>query len=256
MTKVAIVGGAGRMGQTIAKAVSEADGLVVSALVDPQVPAELFGARHVDALGDLSVDDVDVVVDFSTLAVARESVIWCLSHQRHAVIGTTGFDDTELEQIRSAIRGAVGVVIAANFAIGAVLLQRFAAMAAPFFTRVELIEYHHDRKVDAPSGTALETARRISSARDEAGVVLPSEPTTHETVTGSRGATGPGEIPIHAVRLPGLVAHQEVLFGRDGEGLTLRHDAFDRVSFASGVVHAVRVIDRHPGLTLGLDSLL
>lgn len=256
MSKVAIVGGAGRMGQTIARAIAESDGLTVSALVDPSVPAELYGARHVSSLSELSASDVDVVVDFSTLAVARETVVWCLANQRHGVIGTTGFDELELEQIRSALRGSVGIVIAANFAIGAVLLQRFAAMAAPFFTRVELIEYHHDRKIDAPSGTAIETARRIANARAEAGVVTPADPTTHETVAGSRGAMGPGEIPIHAVRLPGLVAHQEVLFGREGEGLTLRHDAFDRVSFASGVVHAVRVIGAHPGLTIGLDPLL
>ena len=256
MSKVAIVGGAGRMGQTIARAIAESDGLEVAALVDPAAPAELFGARHVHTLSELNAGDIDVVVDFSTLAVARESVVWCLANQRHGVIGTTGFDETELEQIRSALRGSVGIVIAANFAIGAVLLQRFAAMAAPFFTRVELIEYHHDRKVDAPSGTALETARRIAAARTEAGVVTPDDPTTHETVAGSRGAVVPGDIPVHAVRLPGLVAHQEVLFGRDGEGLTLRHDAFDRVSFASGVVHAVRVISSHPGLTIGLDPLL
>lgn len=256
MSKVAIVGGAGRMGQTIARAISESEGLTVSALVDPAVPVELFGARHVRALSELAASDVDVVVDFSTLAVARDSVLWCLANQRHGVIGTTGFDETELEQIRSALRGAVGIVIAANFAIGAVLLQRFAAMAAPFFSRVELIEYHHDRKIDAPSGTALETARRIAAAREEAGVVTSADPTTHETVAGSRGATVPGDIPVHAVRLPGLVAHQEVLFGREGEGLTLRHDAYDRVSFASGVVHAVRVIGSHPGLTIGLDPLL
>jgi len=256
MSKVAIVGGAGRMGQTVARAISESDGLEVAALVDPHQPADLFGARHVSALSELDASTVDVVVDFSTLDVARDTVVWCLTHQRHAVIGTTGFAESELEQIRSALRGPVGIVIAANFAIGAVLLQRFAAMAAPFFTRVELIEYHHDRKIDAPSGTALETARRIASARADAGVVTPADPTTHETVSGSRGATVSGDIPIHAVRLPGLVAHQEVLFGREGEGLTLRHDAFDRVSFASGVVHAVRVIGEHPGLTIGLDPLL
>lgn len=256
MTNVAIVGGAGRMGQTIAAAVVATEGLKLTALIDPTVPAALHGARHVTSLQEISPEEIDVVVDFSTLAVARETVIWCLGNQRHAVIGTTGFDETELEQIRSAIRGHVGIVIAANFAIGAVLLQRFAAMAAPFFTRVELIEYHHDRKVDAPSGTALETARRIAAARHDADVTTPQDPTTHETLLGSRGAAGPGDIPIHAVRLPGLVAHQEVLFGRDGEGLTLRHDAYDRVSFASGVVHAVRVIAQHPGLTLGLDALL
>jgi 4-hydroxy-tetrahydrodipicolinate reductase len=256
MISVAIVGGAGRMGQTIARAIANADDLVLGALIDPTTPPDAFHVPVVASLEDLDPATVDVVVDFSTLEVARETLVWCLHHHRHAVIGTTGFDERELEQIRTAVRGGVGIVIAANFAIGAVLLQRFAAMAAPFFTRVELIEYHHDRKVDAPSGTALETARRIEQARREAEIVTPTEPTERETVRGSRGAVVAGEIPIHAVRLPGLTAHQEVLFGREGEGLTLRHDAFDRVSFASGVLHAVRQVGLHPGLTLGLDSLL
>ena len=135
------------------------------------------------------------------------------------------------------------------------LLQRFAAMAAPFFSRVELIEYHHDKKVDAPSGTAIETARRIADAREEAHVATEPDPTTRETFSGSRGAEVDG-IPVHAVRLPGLVAHQEVLFGRDFEGLTLRHDAYDRESFAAGVIHAVRKVGETPGLTIGLDPLL
>jgi 4-hydroxy-tetrahydrodipicolinate reductase len=256
MISVAIVGGAGRMGQTIARAVHDADDLSLTALVDVTTPQESFGAITTASLEDLDATTIDVVIDFSTLEVARDTIVWCLRHQRHAVIGTTGFDADELEQIRTAVRGNVGIVVAANFAIGAVLLQRFAAMAAPFFTRVELIEYHHDNKVDAPSGTALETARRIDESRREAGVVTPPEPTTRETVTGSRGATLSGDISVHAVRLPGLTAHQEVLFGREGEGLTLRHDAYDRSSFAAGVVHAVRQVGSHPGVTMGLDSLL
>lgn len=256
MTNVVVVGGAGRMGQTVAQAISETDDLRVSALVDPHVPAELFGGVHALTLNDLSPDDVDVVVDFSTLDVARESILWSLRHQRHAVVGTTGFSPAELAEMEAGIRGNSGVVIAANFAVGAVLLQRFAKLAAPFFTRVELIEYHHDKKIDAPSGTALETARVIREARTEAGVVTPAEPTTHETIPNSRGAEYGDGINIHAVRLPGLVAHQEVLFGREGEGLTIRHDAFDRSSFGAGVVLAVRKVQGKPGLTIGLDPLL
>lgn len=256
MAKVAVVGGSGRMGQTVARAISETEDLTLVGLVDVREPAESFGATYFSALGDISPDQVDVVVDFSTLDTARETILWCIRNQRHAVVGTTGFTPKELEEMEAGIKGASGVVIAANFAVGAVLLQRFAKLAAPFFTRVELIEYHHDKKVDAPSGTALETARVIREARAGAGVVTPPEPTTHETLPGSRGADYGDGIAIHAVRLPGLVAHQEVLFGRDGEGLTIRHDAFDRISFGAGVVLAVRKVQAKPGLTIGLDSLL
>ena len=256
MIRVAVVGGAGRMGQIVARAIAETSDLELSALVDVSQPGQLFGAQYHAALGDIAANDIDVVVDFSTLETARESILWCIRNQRHAVVGTTGFTPRELEEMEAGIKGSSGVVIAANFAVGAVLLQRFAKLAAPFFTRVELIEYHHDQKVDAPSGTALETARVIREARAEAGVVTPPEPTTHEVLPGSRGADYGDGINIHAVRLPGLVAHQEVLFGREGEGLTVRHDAFDRSSFAAGVVLAVRKVQSKPGLTIGLDPLL
>ncbi|NBV26689.1 MAG: 4-hydroxy-tetrahydrodipicolinate reductase [Actinobacteria bacterium] len=244
------------MGQIVARAIAETSDLELSALVDVSQPGQLFGAQYHAALGDIAANDIDVVVDFSTLETARESILWCIRNQRHAVVGTTGFTPRELEEMEAGIKGSSGVVIAANFAVGAVLLQRFAKLAAPFFTRVELIEYHHDQKVDAPSGTALETARVIREARAEAGVVTPPEPTTHEVLPGSRGADYGDGINIHAVRLPGLVAHQEVLFGREGEGLTVRHDAFDRSSFAAGVVLAVRKVQSKPGLTIGLDPLL
>ncbi len=256
MIRVAVVGGAGRMGQIVARAIAETSDLELCALVDVSQPGQLFGAQYHAALGDIAESDIDVVVDFSTLETARESILWCIRNQRHAVVGTTGFTPRELEEMEAGIKGSSGVVIAANFAVGAVLLQRFAKLAAPFFTRVELIEYHHDQKVDAPSGTALETARVIREARAEAGVVTPPEPTTHEVLPGSRGAAYGDGINIHAVRLPGLVAHQEVLFGREGEGLTVRHDAFDRSSFAAGVVLAVRKVQSKPGLTIGLDPLL
>jgi len=256
MANVVVVGGAGRMGQTIARAIAETEDLTLVGLVDVREPADLFGAQYKDALVNFEATAVDVVVDFSTLDTARESILWCIRHQRHAVVGTTGFTPQELEEMEAGIKGSSGVVIAANFAVGAVLLQRFAKLAAPFFTRVELIEYHHDQKVDAPSGTALETARVIREARAEAGVVTPPEPTTLETLPGSRGADYGDGIAIHAVRLPGLVAHQEVIFGREGEGLTIRHDAYDRSSFGAGVVLAVRKVQSKPGLTIGLDPLL
>ena len=241
MANVVVIGGAGRMGQTVARAIAETEDLSLVGLVDVREPADLFGARYQGALADFHPSNVDVVVDFSTLETARESILWCIRNQRHAVVGTTGFTPRELEEMEAGIKGSSGVVIAANFAVGAVLLQRFAKLAAPFFTRVELIEYHHDQKVDA---------------RAEAGVVTPPEPTTHEVLPGSRGADYGDGIKIHAVRLPGLVAHQEVLFGREGEGLTIRHDAFDRLSFGAGVVLAVRKVQSKPGLTIGLDPLL
>jgi len=172
-------------------------------------------------------------------------------------VGTTGLGETELDQLReaSARRGA-NLVVAANFAIGAVLLMRFAAQAAPYFEAVEIVELHHDQKVDAPSGTSLATAKAIAEARAAAGLGAPRDPTTTHVLEGARGAKASGEVPIHSVRLPGLVAHEEVLFGSPGQGLTIRHDSYDRLSFMSGVLLAVRAVQGRPGLTLGLEPLL
>jgi 4-hydroxy-tetrahydrodipicolinate reductase len=174
----------------------------------------------------------------------------------HAVVGTSGFDDARLAQIRAWLASApgVGVVVAPNFALGAVLLMRFARQAAPLFESVEVVELHHPGKVDAPSGTAVRTAEELAFARGRAGVP-PAPDATVQSLPGARGASVAG-IPVHSVRLPGLVAHQEVLFGSAGETLTLRHDSIDRSSFMPGVLAAVRAVPSRPGLTVGLEAVL
>ena len=181
---------------------------------------------------------------------------WCIERHIHAVVGTTGFDDAKLDQVRGwlAARAGVGVIVAANFSIGAVLMMHFADQAARFYESVEIIELHHPGKADAPSGTAATTARRVAAARAAAGLAPPPDATVHE-VPGARGAQV-ADIRVHGVRLRGLVAHQEVLFGAEGETLTIRHDSFDRASFMPGVVAAARAVAQRPGLTVGIESLL
>ncbi|MFI7587660.1 4-hydroxy-tetrahydrodipicolinate reductase [Spongisporangium articulatum] len=231
------------MGATTCAAVEEADGLELVARLDvgDDVAAGLKGA--------------DVAVVFSVPATVLEHVLACVEAGVHAVVGTTGWDDERLAAVRSALEGsATGVLVAPNFAIGAVLLMEFAAKAAPFFESVEVVELHHPNKVDAPSGTAQHTAHAIAEARRAAGSA-PIPDATETGLDGARGADVEG-IRVHAVRLRGLVAHEEVLLGGPGEQLTLRHDSFDRVSFMPGVVHAVRTVGSRPGLTVGLEHYL
>ncbi len=254
MTRVAVVGAAGRMGQMISSALAGEEDIQVAALVDVRVPDQLFGAHHVTSLDDVDEGTVDVVVDFSTVDTTRETIAWAAARDIPVIVGTTGFTDADIAQWqRDFVNGHL--LVAANFALGAVLAQRFAVEAARYFPRVEIIEYHHDRKVDAPSGTAIDTATRIANARKSASHPPMCEPTTREPHEGSRGAEIDG-IRIHAVRMPAMTAHQEVIFGGVGEGLTIRHDAYDRSSFAAGVLLAIRNIHRFPGLTVGLDPLL
>ena len=177
------------------------------------------------------------------------------AHTVALVVGTTGLSDEERERLREAAKH-VGVVVAANFSIGAVLTERFAAMAAPYFERVEVIELHHDSKVDAPSGTSIAAATAIADARARAGLAPLGDPTERHTIDGARGADGPAGVRIHSVRLPGLVAHQEIHFGGAGEGLTIRHDSFDRQSFVQGVALAANAIDETPTFLDGIASLV
>jgi 4-hydroxy-tetrahydrodipicolinate reductase len=253
--RIAIVGGAGRMGQILATGLGAEPEFSVVALVDVNEPAPLEGARHVTSLDDLESHDVDVVVDFSTPEGAVASATWCAQHAVALVIGTTGLSTDQQAAVRDA-SASTAIVMASNFSLGVVLQQRFAAMAAPYFERVEIIELHHDRKVDAPSGTSLSTARAIAEARRRAGLAPLEDPTSRHSIEGTRGGDGADGVRVHAIRLPGLVSHQEVLFGGPGEGLTIRHDSFDRVSFVPGVVLAVRAIGGTPGLTEGIDSLV
>ena len=242
-TRVAVIGAAGRMGSEACRAVEAADGLDLVASVG-----------RGDELGDLA--GADVAVELTVPDSAPGNVAHCVERGIHVVVGTTGWDDARLEALRSQLvdRPDVGVLIAPNFAIGAILMMRFAEQAARFYESVEVIELHHPDKVDAPSGTAARTARLIGAARKEAGLGAVPDATTHDP-EGARGARVDG-IPVHAVRLRGLVAHQEVLFGGVGEMLTIRHDSFDRASFMPGVLEGIRRVGEHPGLTVGLEHYL
>ncbi|WP_088285251.1 4-hydroxy-tetrahydrodipicolinate reductase [Kineosporia sp. A_224] len=242
-TRVAVVGAKGRMGRQVCAAVEAADGLELG----PQV----------DVGDDLAaVADADVAVVFSVPDVAVEHTLACVAHGVHAVVGTTGWSADRLDTVRAALadKPGVGVLVAPNFALGAVLLLRFAAMAAPHFESVEVIELHHPDKVDAPSGTARHTAELIAAARKDAGCAPVPDATT-TALDGARGADVDG-VRVHSVRLRGLVAHEEVLLGGPGEQLTIRHDSFDRVSFMPGVILGVRTVGSRPGLTVGLENYL
>lgn len=243
------------MGQALAAGLGALEEFRVSVLVDLHEPADLFGARHVARLTDIPVGEIDAVVDFSAPDGVVESARWCAEHAVALVVGATGLSPDQRLEVEHAAEHT-GIVLAANFSIGAVLAERFAAMAAPYFERAEIIELHHDRKVDAPSGTSLAAAAAIAAARARAGRAPLVDPTTRQTVAGARGADGGDGVRIHSVRLPGLIAHQEILFGGPGEGLTIRHDSFDRQSFVQGVALALANIDAAPRFVEGLGSFL
>ncbi len=242
---VAVLGAAGRMGAAAVRAVEEAPDLELVAAIgrgDDREQAVRAGAR--------------VVVDLTVPDATRDNVQWAIERGLHAVVGVTGWDDDALARVRDALaeRPGLGVLIAPNFAIGAVLAMRFAQVAARYYESAEIIEMHHPDKLDAPSGTARHTAAAIASGRASAGLG-PVPDRTRSDPDGARGAVVDG-IHVHAVRLRGLVAHEEILFGGVGEELTIRHDSFDRVSFMPGVLLGIREIASHPGLTVGLDGYM
>lgn len=244
MIKVGVLGARGRMGSEVVKAVTEAADLELVAALD-------LG----DSLDALVANGAQVVVDFTTPDSVMANLEFLISHNIHAVIGTTGFDDVRIAKIKSLLSTSKsGVLIAPNFAIGAVLMMEFATKAAKFFESAEIIELHHPNKVDAPSGTAARTAELMSKSRKEAGLA-PMPDATSTSLDGARGATV-GDIPVHSVRLRGLVAHQEVLLGGIGETLSIRHDSIDRVGFMPGVLLGVRQVVTHPGLTFGLENFM
>ncbi|MGH9082697.1 MAG: 4-hydroxy-tetrahydrodipicolinate reductase [Acidimicrobiales bacterium] len=250
------------MGREVCRAVAAADDLELVAVVDPSPPGgdQAWGS-HVAAGPDvvtLADSGAQVAVDFTDARAARHNLRWCAEHGVHAVVGTTGLGPTDMADLARWFDGRrANAVVAPNFALGAVLLVRLCELAAPLMEGVEVIELHHDRKVDAPSGTAVRTAQRIAEARAAAGCgPLPPDPTTDEVVAGARGGLAPGGVRVHAVRLPGLVAHEEVVFGAAGQSLTIRHDSYDRTSFMPGVLLAVRSVRARPGLTVGLEPLL
>ncbi len=247
------------MGREVCLAVAAAPDLELVALVDPGHEGELIEGLKVQSdVATLRDHGVEVVVDFSVADAVRANLAFYAGEGMHAVVGTTGLSDAELDAAAELFtESTANAVVAANFAIGAVLLMRFCALAAPHMDGVEIIELHHDAKRDAPSGTARQTAAAIAAARHDAGSPpWPADPTTELVLAGARGGEGAGGVRIHAVRLPGLVAHEEVIFGALGQSLTIRHDSYDRRSFMPGVLLAVRAVPERPGLTVGLEALL
>ena len=268
MVRVAVLGAGGRMGQVVCRAVAGDPGTELAAAVDPRfgggslsevTGVEAEGVEEVAAeLDAVAAAGAEVAVDFTVAASAVANMAWCAAHGVHGVVGTSGIGAAEIDGLRTAFeQSGANCVVAPNFAIGAVLMMRFAALAAPYMDSVEIVELHHDAKKDAPSGTSLHTAELIDAARAASGAgPWHEDATTETTIPGTRGGAGAGGIPVHSLRLHGLVAHQEVVFGAEGQSLTIRHDSYDRTSFMPGVLLAVKEVARRPGLTVGLEELL
>jgi 4-hydroxy-tetrahydrodipicolinate reductase len=267
------------MGREVCRAVLAHPGLELAAAIDPGYSgtalSPLIGvdAGTLEVAGELDAmraADVEVAVDFTRVEAARVNLPFCAEAGIHTVVGTTGLTAADLEGLEHRFSGAgrsPNCIVAPNFAVGAVLMMRFAELAAPWFAGAEIIELHREGKLDAPSGTAVRTAERIAgalrarapegAARDVAGADgYPADRTVHRLLDGARGGAGPGGVRVHSVRLPGYVAHQEVVFGAEGQTLTIRHDSTDRVSFMAGVILAVEAVPTRPGLTVGLEPLL
>ena len=243
--KVGVLGAKGKVGQVVCEAVDAAEDMVLVAAVDQD-----------DDIDTLVTSGAEAVVDFTHPDVVMDNLEFCIDHGIHAVVGTTGFDQGRLDQLRTWLGNSprTGVLVAPTFSIGAILMMRFATEAARFFESVEIVELHHPTKADAPSGTARRTAEMIAAARREAGLGAPPDATS-TGLEGARGAEVEG-IHIHGLRIRGLVAHQEVVLGGIGETLTIRHDSLDRASFTPGVLLGLRRIGTTPGLTVGLESFL
>jgi 4-hydroxy-tetrahydrodipicolinate reductase len=243
--KVGVLGARGKVGREVCKAVDAADDMQLVAEVDAD-----------DDIETLVTEGAQAVVDFTHPGAVMDNLEFCIEHGIHAVVGTTGFDQGRLDRLRSWLERVpdTGVLVAPNFSVGAVLMMRYAAEAARFFESVEIVELHHPDKADAPSGTARRTAELVAAARREAGME-PVPDATSTSLHGARGAEVDG-IHVHGLRVRGLVAHQEVILGGLGETLTIRHDSLDRASFTPGVLLALRAIDDHPGLTVGLEQFL
>ena len=243
--KIGVLGALGKVGSEVCRAVEEADGFELVARVDAD-----------DSLDSLVDAGAEAVVDFTHPDVVMDNLRFCIEHGIHAVVGTTGFDESRLAQLRDRLGDSpsTGVLVAPNFSIGAILMMRFAAEAAPFYESVEIVELHHPTKADAPSGTARRTAELVARARADAGVG-PVPDATSTALDGARGAVVDG-IHVHGLRIRGMVAHQEVVLGGIGETLTIRHDSMDRASFTPGVLLGLREIGSHPGLTVGLEEFM
>jgi 4-hydroxy-tetrahydrodipicolinate reductase len=243
--KVGVLGARGKVGRVVCEAVADSDDFELVAEID-----------EADDLEDVVATGADAVVDFTHPDVVMDNLEFCIDHGIHAVVGTTGFDEGRLDQVREWLEHSprTGVLIAPNFSIGAILMMRFAVEAARFYESVEIVELHHPDKADAPSGTARRTAELVAAARREAGLAAPPDATS-TGLDGARGAVVDG-IHVHGLRVRGLVAHQEVVLGGLGETLTIRHDSLDRASFTPGVLLGLRRIASSPGLTVGLEAFL
>lgn len=258
--RVVVFGAGGRMGAEVCRSVHADPDLELVGAVDPfhagkdlrAVTGVHIPGMQISATPDeISRTNPDVCVDFTHLEAAVPNILWCGENGVHCVVGTTGFSETDLASITAAFTKS-NCLIAPNFAIGAVLMMRFAEMAAPFFETAEVIEFHHDQKIDAPSGTAMATVARMAAAKD----AWAPDPTTKQLLDGARGGSGASGIRVHAVRMRGMVAHQEVILGTTGQTLVIRHDTTDRTSFMPGVILGVKKIADHAGVTMGLDSFL
>ncbi|MCT1414780.1 4-hydroxy-tetrahydrodipicolinate reductase [Corynebacterium sanguinis] len=243
--KVGVLGAKGRVGSAVIAGVKATEDIELVAEIDQD-----------DSLSLLTEKGAEVIVDFTTPSAVMSNLEFCIKHGIHCVVGTTGFDDERYEQVRQWLQANenVGVLIAPNFAISAVLTMAFARQAAPFFESAEVVEYHHPHKLDAPSGTAIKTAQGIAQARREAGMD-PVPDATEQSLDGARGA-GVDGVKVHAVRMTGMVAHEEVIFGTQDQSLVIRQDSYGRDSFVPGVLTGVRQVAEHPGLTVGLDKCL
>lgn len=243
--KVGVLGAKGRVGSAVIAGVKATEDIELVAEIDQD-----------DSLSLLTEKGAEVIVDFTTPSAVMSNLEFCIKHGIHCVVGTTGFDDERYEQVRQWLQANenVGVLIAPNFAISAVLTMAFARQAAPFFESAEVVEYHHPHKLDAPSGTAIKTAQGIAQARREAGMD-PVPDATEQSLDGARGA-GIDGVKVHAVRMTGMVAHEEVIFGTQDQSLVIRQDSYGRDSFVPGVLTGVRQVAEHPGLTVGLDKYL
>ncbi len=257
--RVGVFGAGGRMGSTVCRAVNDDPDLELVAAVDPfHAGIDMRQVTGCELPFNVAKDEssfldagVEIVIDFTHLDAARQNLLWCAQNGVHAVTGTTGFSDDDYRAFSESFTSS-NCVIAPNFAIGAVLMMRFAELAAPYFETAEIIELHHDAKVDAPSGTAMLTAERIAGADQQ----WAPDPTTNELLPGARGGKGPADIRVHSLRLRGMVAHQEVILGTTGQTLSIRHDSYDRDSFMPGVILAAKAVASTPGVTIGLDALL
>ena len=264
--RIGVFGAGGQMGTTVCKAVAEDPELTLVAAIDPRLSGiDLAQVTGINGTGleiggskeSLISAKAQVAVDFTSAEVAFENMMWCAQHNIHGVVGTTGLSATQLAKLEEEYaKSKASCIIAPNFAIGAVLMMRFAEMASVFFDTVDVIELHHDHKVDAPSGTAMETARRVTEFRDSLHNPFAPDPTTRTVLEGARGGRYEQGVHVHSLRVRGMVAHQEVIFGTVGQTLTIRHDSYDRTSFMPGVLLAIKSVASVKGLVKGIDVLI